>query len=256
MFRAAKKIGTRRLSSKYYYVEFELIEPLKRPPLPFQFVNVWIPGVDEVPMSIAQYREEPSTLSLIFKVVGKGTKALIEREGFFGIKGPLGNGIDLRGYSKLLFIAGGVGIAPLPYLADYALQCGVLVDVVWGVRSGDMLFSLKELVKQLGEVYYATEDCSVGFCGKATQLATKLVSAKSTKWDLVVAVGPSTMLRDICRSLSAFTEVYVSLEAIVKCGLGACGSCALKPYPKLLCVDGPVFKCAEVTEHLEQFARD
>lgn len=252
MFQVARKLIARRLSSKYHYIEFELTEPLNRDPLPFQFVNIWIPRIDEIPMSIAQYRGAQNTLSVIFKVVGDGTKALNEYNGFLGVKGPLGNGLDPCSFDKLLFLAGGVGIAPLPYLSEYASRCGVVVDVVWGVRSGDMLFDLKELAEYIGEVYYATEDCSVGFCGTATQLATKLLSS-GNRWDVVVAAGPIAMLRDLCRLLGSRTNMYVSVEAMVKCGLGACGICILKPYPKLLCVDGPVFKCNEVKEYLERF---
>ncbi|MEM1612168.1 MAG: dihydroorotate dehydrogenase [Desulfurococcaceae archaeon] len=256
MFRVAEKAGIRRLSSKYYYVEFKLIEPLNADPLPLQFVNVWIPGVDEVPMSIAQYKGGENSISIIFKVVGEGTKALKDVEGFFGIKGPLGKGFDPRHYDKVLFIGGGVGIAPLPYLARYASQYGVVVDAAWGVRGSDMLFNLKEVANDVNEIYYATEDCGTGFCGTATQLAIKLVAENKARWDVVLAVGPGAMLRDLCRLLSSSVNVYVSPEAMVKCGLGACGSCVLKPHPKLLCVDGPVFECVEVIDYLEHVARN
>lgn len=256
MFRVAEKANTRRLSSKYYYTVFRLVEPLDVDPLPLQFVNVWIPGVDEVPMSIAQYDEEKNEISVIFKVVGEGTRALRDLKGFFGIKGPLGKGFDPRSYDKVLFVAGGVGVAPLPYLASYASQHGVVVDAVWGVRSSDMLFNLKEVTNGVNEVYYATEDCSVGFCGTAAQLAVKLVAENKAKWSAVLAVGPSAMLRDLCKLPSNAVNVYVSLEAMVKCGLGACGSCVLKPHPKLLCVDGPVFKCDEVINYLEYATRN
>jgi len=251
LLKPARKLLTAALSSKYYYAEFELLEPLAREPLPLQFFNVWVPGVDELPMSISQYNGAKGVVSIIFKVVGKGTKALSEHRGFVGLKGPLGNGLDPCSYSKLLFIAGGVGIAPLPFLSEYASLCGVTVDVVWGVRSGSMLFDIRRFAKHVREVNYATEDCSAGFCGTASSLAAKLLS-KSGEWDVVVAAGPLAMLRDLCVFAGTGRDLYVSVDAIVKCGLGACGSCTLKPHPKLLCVDGPVFKCNEVIEYLNR----
>lgn len=251
MFKPARKKAVKQLSSRYYLVNFELLEPLSRRPRPLQFINIWIPGVDEVPMSIALYNGEES-LSVIFKVVGEGTKALRDVSGYFGIKGPLGKGLDFVGLKRALFVAGGTGIAPLPYTVEYASLEGVVVDLVWGVRSSDMLFNIRDLAPRLGEVYYATEDCGTGFCGTATQLALKLVRENPSKWDMVISVGPNSMLRELCREVRELVELRISLESIVKCGLGACGSCTLKPTPKLLCLDGPVFSCSEVIEYLEK----
>jgi len=237
------------LSEKYYYVEFSLLEDLGTEPRPLQFINIWIPGVDEVPMSISQYTVEK--LYVLFKVVGEGTRSLRDRSGFFGIKGPLGNGISLSSYSRVLFVAGGTGIAPLPFLAKHAEESGVSLDVVWGVKKSSDLFNVKRLVPSTSSIYYASEDCVVGYCGRASDLAKWVLHEHAWRYDVVVCVGPKDMLLDMCRKVGGLAEVFVSLEALVKCGLGACGSCILKPLPRLLCIDGPVFKCSEVYKHLE-----
>jgi len=249
LFRSAKKTRIMILSEKYYYVEFSLLEDLGVEPRPLQFVNIWIPGVDEVPMSISQYTEEK--LYVLFKVVGEGTRGLRDRWGFFGVKGPLGNGISLNNYSRVLFIAGGTGIAPLPLLARHAERNGVELDVIWGVKKSSELFDVKTLAPSVNNVYYASEDCIVGYCGRASDLAERFLREHAWRYDIVICVGPKNMLLDICRKAGSLVDVYVSLEAIVKCGFGACGSCILKPIPKLLCTDGPVFKCNEVYKHLE-----
>jgi dihydroorotate dehydrogenase electron transfer subunit len=254
VFKPAKKTSTRALSEKYYYVELSLLEDLGTEPRPLQFVNIWIPGVDEVPMSISHYEEK--RLYVLFKVVGEGTRSLRDRVGFFGVKGPLGNGLLLSGYRRVLFVAGGAGVAPLPLLARHAEECGVELDAVWGVKKSSELFNVKSLAPSVRAVYYATEDCGVGYCGTAAELAKRILSSSEREYDLVVSVGPKSMLLEICRAAQGLLRVLVSLEALVKCGLGACGSCTLKPLPKLLCVDGPVFECSEVVRHLEWASRD
>jgi dihydroorotate dehydrogenase electron transfer subunit len=250
MYMSAQKVSTVKLSSTYYKVDFRLLDKPGARPKPLQFVNVWIPLVDEVPMSISDYEDYEDKLSIIVKVVGEGTRALIEGSGYYGVKGFYGNGINIEDYNSMLFVAGGVGIAPLPLLVKRCLEADCKVDVVWGVRSGDMLFNVKSVAPGVNEVYVATEDCSIGYCGLASKLASSLIQKYPGRWSVIVAVGPKSMLRALCENLGD-RDVYVSLEAIVKCGLGACGSCTLKPYPKLLCRDGPVFKCGEIIDHLK-----
>lgn len=249
MFKPAMKKYTRKLSDSYYYVGFELVEPLDKTPLPLQFVNVWVPGVDEIPLSISNYNG--NEITVLYKIRGEGTRALTEKTGFFGIKGPLGKGLDLNGYSRILFVAGGIGIAPLPYLVEYAHSNNVIVDVAWGVRESSMLFDIGELTDKHGRIYYATEDCKIGYCGMVVDLLRELLKRK--EWDLVIGAGPVKMLYEIHNiARKENIEAYVSIETIVKCGIGACGSCSVKPYPKLLCIDGPVFKSIDIELFLRQ----
>lgn len=246
MLKPVLKTKTMSLSKEYYYVEFRLLEPLEKPPIPFQFINIWIPGVDEIPLSISTFRG--NEIGVLFRVIGEGTRSLRDKTGFFGFKGPLGRGLELGDdVDRVLFVAGGIGIAPLPYFTEYASRRGVLVDVVWGVRESSMLFELSELTKYTGDIYVSTEDCHVGFCGDAVGLTHRLLR-QGGRWDIVIATGPLQMLRYICklRERGVDVDVYVSLETMIKCGYGICGSCVVKPYPRLLCVDGPVYSCREV----------
>lgn len=250
MFKPAVKLSTVKLSRKYYSTSLKLLEPLPRTPKPFQFVNIWIPGVDEVPMSISQFNEDENELSILFKVVGEGTRCIRDLQGFFGVKGPLGRGLELRPARRILFVAGGSGIAPLPFFAKTAAARGVDVDVLWGVKSLGDLFDINTIMRVSEEVHIATEDCSIGYCGKASQVLPKLLGKK--EYDILIAVGPKPMLKEVCLLRNDSVETWVSLETMVKCGLGACGSCVIKPIGKLLCTDGPLFRCEEVIKHLEQ----
>lgn len=254
MFKPARKISTKQLSKSYYHAVFKLVEPLDAHPKPLQFINIWVPGVDEVPMSISQYSKDENTLSILFKVVGEGTRALRDKQGYFGVKGPLGNGIDLEGYRRVLYIAGGTGIAPLPLLLKVAEELGVRVDVLWGVESSADLFDLASIaglgMHALGDLMVSSEDCSAGYCGTVVELLSH-VASQGLAHEVAIAVGPKPMLSKVCRILRGKLDAYVSLEALVKCGLGACGSCVLKPLSLLLCRNGPVFRCEDVEAHLE-----
>lgn len=249
MFKPMVKIRVEMLSQKLYRALFKLVEPSPIDPKPLQFINIWIPGVDEVPMSISNYDKGKNELSIVFKVVGPGTTAIRDLNGFFGMKGPIGNGFNPGRYSRLLYVAGGSGIAPLPLLAKVCSEKGVILDVAWGVKHSVELFNVKEFAPWVNDVFYASEDCVIGYCGYVSKLVDELLSNKSV-WDAVLAVGPREMLRKACTWNSKSIDVYVSIETIVKCGLGACGSCIVKPMSHLLCKDGPVFSCGEVIGHL------
>lgn len=249
MFKPALKTHVRRLSKSYYVAQFSLLEKVRLNPRPLQFVNIWVPGVDEIPMSISDYDESSGEVSILFKVVGEGTRRIRDGRGFYGLKGPLGRGFTINA-DRILFIAGGTGIAPLPFLAKEADKLGVKVDVLWGVRSSEDLFNVKAVAPAVNNVIVTTEDCKIGLCGTVSDVLKKLSIAGN--YDVVVSVGPKPMLRGVCKQLEGITEVFVSLEALVKCGLGACGSCTLTPTKLLLCIDGPVFKCEEVAEHLDR----
>jgi dihydroorotate dehydrogenase electron transfer subunit len=255
MYASAKIISVDKLSKNYFLASLKLLDNKLGVPKPFQFVTIWIPRKDLLPMSVADY--ENNILEIVFKVVGEGTEALSKNPVFVGVNGFYGRGLELSDARRVLFVAGGSGIAPLPYLAKYISSRGGLVDVVWGVKSSDELFDLSKIVskKYLGEIHLASEDCLNNrvFCGKASELLKELISRD--KWDVIIASGPKPMLNTVCRETKNLygygAEIYVALEAYIKCGIGFCGSCVLKPLPKLLCRDGPVFRCDEVMPHLE-----
>lgn len=252
MYFSGRVVSIERLSSTMYMAEIRLLDRPRERPRPFQFVMLWVPGTDSMPMSVADY--EDGLLRIVFKIRGEGTRALARGPVFVGVSGFYGRGLEGGLGERVLFVAGGSGIAPLPYLLREA--DGGEVDVVWGVRSSDELFDIKRLVprERIGRVFLASEDC-VGegvYCGRATDLLRELTGSRGLVWDTVIGSGPTEMLATMCRILGD-TDPYVSLEAYVKCGMGFCGSCLLRPLRKLLCVDGPVFRCSEVREYLESY---
>mgnify|MGYP001772530981 CR=1 FL=1 len=245
---SAKVEYTQKLSSTYYKTVLRLLSYLPKP-RPLQFINIILPMFDELPMTIAGVGDD--SLTILYKVRGEGTRRLATYNGYLAIKGPLGKGIDVFPREKILFVAGGSGVAGYLYLANYAGSLGSTVDLVWGVKSGSEVF---ELASPSGPtIYLATEDCSKGFCGTALELTHNLLERGQRKYDKVVVVGPAEMLKKACRELPESVEKYVALETMVKCGIGICGSCVVKPYPFLLCRHGPVFNCREIEKWWNQW---
>jgi dihydroorotate dehydrogenase electron transfer subunit len=188
--------------------------------------------------------------------VGKGTKRLsqMKKGDTFNIFGPLGNGFTLNLESKnVLLVAGGLGIAPLYFLAEAAAGAGKKVTFITGARSRESLLpvSLPQHYYEKGlppagvNVVCATEDGSEGFKGLATQLVPHYLKGA----DQVFACGPAAMYQ----SLAAIPElkgkdVQLSLETMMGCGVGVCYGCTIKTKKglKQVCKDGPVFQMEEV----------
>ncbi|MEZ0290656.1 MAG: hypothetical protein ABWJ42_06165 [Sulfolobales archaeon] len=252
MFISGRVLEINRLSENYFEGLIRLLEDPGRKPRPFQFVMIWIPRVDLMPMSVADYDER--LLKIIFKVRGEGTKRLSEKPVFVGVNGFYGRGFDLSESSKILFVAGGSGVAPLPYLARLSEERRVEIDVIWGVKRSSELFDLRRVTpyRSVKRVYLAAEDCLSReiYCGMATELFEKIYNSR--EWDLVVVSGPRDMLKRVCLYSREREKIYLNLESHMKCGIGFCGSCVLKPLPIRLCVDGPVLRCDIVAEYLER----
>ncbi len=247
-FRSAKVVSVEELSEGIYRMKLKLMDDLGVEPQPFQFFMVWVPRVKEVPMSISDYVD--GSLAILFRVRGRGTEALSKARGFIGVRGPYGRGLSIRRGERMLVIAGGVGIAPVPYLVRTALRTRSSVDVLWGVRKACEVIDGGKLFQGVkpSSFYVATEDCSTDYCGTAIEVALKALGSGS--WDRVILVGPREMLREGCRRFMDI-DPLVALESIVKCGIGLCGTCSLKPMPKLLCMDGPLYKCSQAVDYLE-----
>ncbi len=245
----ARVVLNRALSRRFHIIKVRPLTLIKRPK-PVQFFMVWSPGVDELPLSVAGYNAS-GEITFIYEIKGPGTRRLSELkpDSFVGLKGPLGRPLEVADGGTALVVTGGSGVAPVPFITKHLASKGYQLEVVWGVKRGDELFNLCSLMSGFEYLNIATEDCSAGYCGLASELAKSLLS--KTRYDLVVGVGPKKMLESLCKATLG-VKTYVVLEAIVKCGLGLCGSCVLQPTDRLLCVDGPAFKCEEVIEYLEQ----
>jgi len=197
---------------------------------PGQFVMVWVPGVDEIPMALS------SASSITVQVVGDATSALSRMSPGvkFGIRGPFGNGFT-RG-EKVLAIAGGVGAAPLLPLA----RADCVMTLLLGARTETELLFLDQL-DECTDVLIATDDGTMGLKGFVTGLMEDLNLAS---YDRLAVCGPEVMMRAVLakvaeKGLAHKTEF--SLHRYMKCGVGVCGSCCIDPSGLRVCRDGPVF---------------
>ena len=212
------------------------------PAEPGQFYMVWVPGVDEMPMSIS-YPGEIKGITV--HRIGKGTEALHSmKEGdVIGIRGPYGRPYSLEG-KKILMVAGGTAVASLAPLAENAVENGMDVVFALGARDKEKLVFVERL-KGTVDLHIATDDGSMGYHGFVTNLAKELMEKE--RFDMVYACGPEIMLYHFFRTTQEMgVKVQFSLERYMKCGIGLCGSCAVGPY--LVCRDGPIFTEREIIQ--------
>jgi dihydroorotate dehydrogenase electron transfer subunit len=223
---------------------------------PGQFVMVDCGGDTSLPRPFSVHRVDGSQLALLFNVVGKGTNRLsqVKKGDTVNIFGPLGNGFTINPDAKnVLLVAGGIGIAPLYFLAEAAAGAGKKVTLITGARTRDCLLpvSLPQKYYEKGlapagvNVVCATNDGSEGFKG----LATQLVPHYLTGIDQVFACGPVAMYQAMAKIPELKGKsVQLSLEIMMGCGMGVCYGCTIKTKSglKQVCKDGPVFEMGEV----------
>jgi dihydroorotate dehydrogenase electron transfer subunit len=223
---------------------------IARESLPGQFITIGC-GHDFIlrrPLSIHRV-DNSHQISILFVIVGAGTYWLSQRHKGekLDLLGPLGNGFSVQpATKKLLLAAGGIGIAPLVFLAQKALEDGRFIKLILGTRTKDGLYPV-ELLPQGIETLVNTEDGSAGEKGKVTDALPGYVD-----WaDQIYACGPLAMYQSIAKQRGKWkskTPVQVSLEVRIGCGIGACFGCSIKTKNgmKRVCRDGPVFNLGEV----------
>ncbi len=214
--------------------------------LPGQFVMVWVPGLDEIPMSLS-YLEDIKGITV--KCVGETTKMLsgLNVGDKIGIRGPLGNGFTTDLIDKhVLIVGGGTGIAPLAALAEN-INMKEKITFVAGARTANELFMLDRVERAADVVVIATDDGSAGFHGYASEAAAGIIKKGC---DVVLTCGPEPMMqRIIAAANDAKLAVEASLERYMKCGIGICDSCSINGFR--VCMEGPVFNgkiLAQLTE--------
>jgi len=204
-----------------------------------QFVMVWIPGVDEVPMSLSSVGE---IKSITVKAIGDATNAIhnLKEGDMIGIRGPHGNGFEIPKKGKLLIIGGGVGTAAvMPVIRETG------ADVIIGAKTAAEVIMETEAKKHSKNVWISTDDGSAGFKGNAVELMTEKM--KDAKYEMVIACGPEIMLYYIHKACSeAGVNCQLSLERFMKCGAGLCGSCVMDGMR--ICEDGPVFNAGQISK--------
>jgi len=218
--------------------------------LPGQFVNLWIPRVDEKPMSIA-YDGGKEFWVTIF-AVGPFSKMMHTfKEGdLVGVRGPYGKPFTFKKGEHLVMMAGGYGAAPLYNLTVRAVKEGCTVDFVVGARGKEHLLYLNR-IKKLGssvKLHIATDDGSVGRKGYNTFILADLLAeskkaaskTRKNKIDCVYACGPELMMKkvsDMC--FADKVNAQISIERFMKCGFGVCGQCVVDGTGERTCVEGP-----------------
>ncbi len=209
---------------------------------PGQFSMLWVPGFDEIPMSLTVDTETFLPMILV-KRVGEATEALHQflQGDLIGIRGPYGTFFKVKKKQRILIAAGGTGIAPILRIALESKKGGYDCDIILGAKdSGEILF-IKKLKESGCKVYPVTEDGSLGQKGVVQDVIQKKIS----NYDSILCCGPELMIKPIIDlALRKRVNVQASLERIMKCGVGICGSCELSGFR--VCKDGPVFNSKDL----------
>lgn len=221
---------------------------------PGQFVIVKMDEKGErVPLTICDYDREAGTITIVVQEVGASTtkmSSLEEGDYFRDFTGPLGcpsefvhEDMETLKNKKILFVAGGVGAAPVYPQAKWLFEHGVKADVIVGAKTKDMLILEDEMKAVSGNYYPCTDDGSYGHAGMVTTMVEELVN-NGHKYDVCVAIGPMIMMKFVCL-LTKKLEIptIVSMNPIMVDGTGMCGACRLQVGDeiKFACVDGPEF---------------
>ena len=216
--------------------------------LPGKFVIVMAKKDSErIPLTIYKYDKEKEILSIIYQVIGASTEELSTlKDEIFVVAGPLGNANEIcenpKEYKdkKIVYIAGGVGIAPVYPQVKYLKEHGINVDVIYGSRREDLLLLRDEIEQVSNNVRYATDDGSYGRQGFVTDILKENIN----DYDIVVAIGPMIMMKNVANLTKEYNiKTIVSMNPIMVDGSGMCGACRVEVggKSKFACVDGPEF---------------
>lgn len=216
--------------------------------LPGQFVIIMSQEDSErIPLTIYDYDLDKGILNLIYQVVGASTKELSEnKEEIFALTGPLGNpneickNPDNYQNKRIVYVAGGVGIAPVYPQVKYLKEKGFNIDVIYGARNKDLLIIKEKIEKVADKVYYVTDDGTYGEKGFVTDVLKKHIN----EYDICVAIGPVIMMKNISELTRKYNlKTIVSMNPIMVDGTGMCGACRceVEGKPKFACIDGPEF---------------
>ncbi len=224
--------------------------PFAGPAEPGQFVMVWFPGDDELPMSLSYTSGESKGVTI--KAMGDTSRRVqsMAAGDRVGIRGPYGNRFDLAPH-RILVVGGGSGSAVLAPAAEAAIGRGAEVTAALGATQARELLFRERFAGMGARVEVATDDGSDGTRGFVTTVAERLLATEP--FDAVWTCGPEVMMRKVAVAAEPrHVPVYCSVERHMKCALGMCDACALGPYH--VCVDGPVFP-AERLLPLPEFSR-
>jgi len=241
-----KVLYNKKISINSY--EMAIVAPMViKNAMPGQFVLVMKEErAEKIPLTIYDMDKEKGILYLIYQVVGASTLTLTTvRKNIYSVTGPLGNpneicqNIDEFKNKKIVYVAGGVGIAPVYPQVKYLKEHGINVDVIYGARNTDLLLIRDKIEKVSNKVYYCTDDGSYGDKGFVTN-----VLEKNHNYDVCVTIGPVIMMKNVCDVTKKYNiKSIVSMNPIMVDGSGMCGACRcmVDGHPKFACIHGPEF---------------
>ena len=247
-------LEARELAVKIFLMEVEAPRVAKACQ-PGEFVIVKMDEKGErIPLTICDYNRESGTVTIVFQIVGASTKRMAElKEGdaFQDFVGPLGRPSDfvsedfekVRG-RRYLFVAGGVGTAPVYPQVKWMRAHGIEADVIVGAKTKDLLILEEEMEKVAGNLYITTDDGSYIRKGMVTEVIRDLVENQGKHYDICVAIGPMIMMKFVCLLTKELQlPTIVSMNPVMVDGTGMCGACRLSvgKEVKFACVDGPEF---------------
>lgn len=251
MYKIVKK---RELTDNIYLMDIEAPRVAKSAK-PGQFIIIKNDDKGErIPLTIADYNRLEGTVTIVFQAVGRGTKELANfEEGDYvaDFVGPLGQpsefiheNLENLKNKNIIFIAGGVGAAPVYPQVKWMHENGIDCDVIVGSRTKDLLILEDEMKNVAGNLYISTDDGTYGFNGRVTDCLKYLVEEKGNKYDHAIVIGPMIMMKFmslLTKELNIPTTV--SLNPIMVDGTGMCGACRVTVGGKVkfACVDGPEF---------------
>ena len=248
-----KIIEKKLLANDIYWMNVEAPRVAKSAQ-PGQFVIVRAHEKGErIPLTICDYNSERGTVALVIQVVGASSRKIChleEGENILDFAGPLGHPsefirepLETLKKKRMLFVAGGLGMAPVYPQIKWLHENGVNVDLIVGARTASLLILQEETKKRTSNLYLATDDGSAGFKGLVTDLMKKLIE-EGKQYDQVIAIGPMMMMKFAALMAQSFNiPVIVSLNTLMMDGTGMCGACRVSvgEKTKFACVDGPEF---------------
>ena len=251
MFKIVEK---RALAENIYLLRIEAPR-VAQSALPGQFVIVRVDEQGErVPLTIADFDKEQGTVTIVIQTIGVSTRKLCvlgEGDYIADFAGPLGNPSEFVHMSaeelasrRFLFVAGGVGTAPVYPQVKWLYEHGAKVDVIIGAKTASMLIYTKEMAQVCDNLYIATDDGSEGFKGMVTAKIKQLIDEEGKQYNECVAIGPMIMMKFVTLTTREYSlRTTVSLNALMVDGTGMCGACRVSVGGKTLftCVDGPEF---------------
>lgn len=248
-----KIVNARELTRNIYLMDVEAPR-VARHCEPGQFVIVRMDEEGErIPLTICDYNREKGTVTIVFQSVGAGTRMMAHLQAgdsFHDFVGPLGcpselvkEDMETLKQKKILFVAGGVGAAPVYPQVKWLHEHGIAADVIVGSKTKDFLILEKEMEAVAGNLYITTDDGSYGRSGMVTQVIKDL-AAEGKQYDVCIAIGPMIMMKFVCMLTKEMKlPTIVSLNPIMVDGTGMCGACRVTVGGKVkfACVDGPEF---------------